>query len=170
MVDKVYLFNKQLFIVYFYVGDFVWDLLFTLLIDKVGTLSLRRGRFGANLSPTLRSISCKRGSRVEPDPCLDDPRLPGGRTSPYAGRCPPPCPGGCPSSRQDARALLSTSGRTPLPPRHAPAAALQLAPAAHPAKPPSTALNFHTPQGDKNAEYVWRFSLFWCLNRCYGAD
>jgi uncharacterized oligopeptide transporter (OPT) family protein len=29
---------------------------------------------------------------------------------------------------------------------------------------------FHTPQGDKNAEYVWRFSLFRCLNRCHGAD
>jgi hypothetical protein len=34
MVDKVYLFNKQLFIVYFYVGDFMWDLLFTLSIAK----------------------------------------------------------------------------------------------------------------------------------------
>jgi hypothetical protein len=58
------------------------------------------------------------------------------------------------------RMLLSTGGRTPLPPRRPPAAALHLAPAAHPAKPPSTVLNLHTPQGDKNAEYVWRFSLF----------
>jgi hypothetical protein len=40
-------------------------------------VSLQRRRFGANLLLTLRSVSCKPGSWVEPDLSPDDPRLPG---------------------------------------------------------------------------------------------
>jgi hypothetical protein len=53
MVDKVYLFNKQLFIVYFYVGDFMWGFISQPFNSKRGA---HKGKDLHLLSQTARSV------------------------------------------------------------------------------------------------------------------